>query len=297
MTRSAKAALLFQVVVAFFAALPSVTFAVPGRTVGEGDVSASGEAAYTIPIIVPPGINGLTPDLAFVYGHRQKEGLAGVGWGLAGLSEINRCGKTLAQDGAPNTVNLTTSDRFCFGGSQLRLISGTYGASGSKYRTELDTVARFTANGTAGNGPAWFRVEDKNGLIYEYGNSTDSRIESLTNYFTTTAITWALNKIVDRQGNEIVFTYTEDGVPYGAHRISKVTYRGNPGQGVAAGYRIDFTYATQPTADVDTQKASGSTIEDTKRLTQVDVLYTLVAPAVVVRRYTLAYEASLSSAS
>jgi hypothetical protein len=296
MMRSAKAALLFQVAVSILV-LPSVSLAVPGRTVGEGDVTASGEATYTIPIIVPPGINGLTPDLAFAYGHRQKESLVGVGWGIAGLSEINRCGKTLAQDGAPNTVNLTTSDRFCFGGSQLRLISGTYGASGSKYRTELDTVARFTANGTAGNGPAWFRVEDKNGLIYEYGNSTNSRIESLTNYFTTTAITWALNKIVDRQGNEIVFTYTEDGAPYGAHRISNITYRGNPGQGVAAGYRIDFTYATQPSTDIDTQKASGSTIQDTKRLTQVDVLYTLVSPAVVVRRYTLAYEASLSSAS
>lgn len=122
MMRSAKAVLLFRVVVAFLLASPSVTLAVPGRTIGEGDVSASGEATYTIPIVVPPGINGLTPDLAFVYAHRQREGLAGVGWGISGLSEINRCGKTLTQDGAPDTVNLTTSDRFCFAAASCALL-------------------------------------------------------------------------------------------------------------------------------------------------------------------------------
>jgi hypothetical protein len=293
----AKAALLFQVAVAILTVSPSVTLAAPGRTLGVGDVSASGEATYTIPIVVPPGINGLTPDLAFVYGHRQKESVAGVGWGISGLSEITRCAKSLVQDGAADTVNLSTSDRFCFGGSQLRLVSGTYAATGSTYRTEVDTVARFTANGTAGNGPAWFKVEDKNGLIYEYGNSTNSRIESLTNYFTTTAITWALNKIKDRQGSEIIFTYTEDGVPYGAHRIDGITYRSNPGMGVPATYLIDFVYETQPAADIDTKNAAGSTIEDIKRLTRVDVLYTWSSPSTLARRYQLAYESSLSTAS
>ena len=49
-----------------------------GRTVGESNVSTSGEAKYVIPIAVPSGINGLTPELALAYGHRQSEGIAGV---------------------------------------------------------------------------------------------------------------------------------------------------------------------------------------------------------------------------
>ena len=59
-----------------------------GHTSGEPDVSKSGEVTYTIPIFAPPGIDGLTPQLALVYGSRQREYLAGVGWAVAGLSEI-----------------------------------------------------------------------------------------------------------------------------------------------------------------------------------------------------------------
>ena len=32
-----------------------------GRTPGSFDVTATGEGTYTIPIAVPPGVNGLTP--------------------------------------------------------------------------------------------------------------------------------------------------------------------------------------------------------------------------------------------
>ncbi|MGH8130165.1 MAG: SpvB/TcaC N-terminal domain-containing protein, partial [Steroidobacteraceae bacterium] len=205
--------------------LPGITWAVPavGRTVGEGDVSASGEAAYVIPITVPPGINGLTPEVALVYGHRQREGIAGVGWGVSGLSEINRCAKTVAQDGLTKNVELSTADRFCVDGVQLRLTSGTYGTAGSQYRSEIDTISKYIAGGTAGNGPAYFTVKNKNGLTYEYGYTADSRIESLASGWTTTAITWALNRIKDGSGNEIVFNYIEDGAPYGDHRVDYIT--------------------------------------------------------------------------
>lgn len=266
-----------------------------GSTIGDVDVSPGGEAKYSINISVPPGINRLTPQLALAYGHRQKETMSGIGWGIAGLSEINRCAKTRAQDTWPKSVVLISSDRYCRDGVQLRLTSGTYGVSGSTYRTEVDTASRYTAYGTAGNGPAWFKLEDKNGLIYEYGNSSDSRIESLASGWTTTAITWALSKIKDRQGNEVVFTYYEDSAPNGGHRISSITYRGNPGQGVAAGYSINFVYETQPSGDVDDQYAAGGKRKDTKRLDRIDVWYTPAVPDTLVRRYELTYEGSLSS--
>ncbi len=275
---------------------PLTSFAAVGRTVGDPNVSDNGEATYTIPITVPNGINGLTPALALFYAHRQGEGLAGVGWGVSGLSEITRCGKSLAQDGVTATVQLSTADRFCIDGNQLRLTSGSYGVTGSQYRSEVDTIARYKANGTAGNGPAWFEVRDKNGLIYEYGNSANSRIESIAAGWTTTAITWALSKIKDRQGNEIVFSYVEDGAPLGGYRISTITYRANPGQGVAAGYSIAFVHGTQPAGDVDTQYAAGGKMDDTKRLDRVDVNYTGISPAVLVRQYKLTYEVSLSTA-
>lgn len=273
---------------------PSATI---GQTLGQATVSITGEGIYSIPIFAPPGVNQLTPEISLVYAHRQDESLAGVGWTLSGLSAIKRCAKTIAQDGESKAIGLTLEDRFCLDGNQLRLISGTYGATGSEYRTERDTVAKILANGTAGNGPASFTVYQKGGLIYEYGNSTDSRIESLASGFTTTAHTWAVNEIRDRSGNEIQFIYQEDGAPNGEYRISEIKYRANPGLGQNPGYSIKYEYESQPSGDVDTQYVSGGKVVDTKRLDRIDVYYLDASPDQLVRRYELTYETSLSSAS
>jgi hypothetical protein len=150
-----------------------------GRTAGTFDVSAGGEAVYSIPFAAPPGVRGLTPQLALVYSHRSGQSIAGAGWGIAGLSAITRCASTLVQDQVARNVRNDALDRFCLNGNKLRLIAGTYGVAGSEYRTELETYQRITAFGAAGNGPAYFIVEGRDGLVYEYGNTTNSRIESI----------------------------------------------------------------------------------------------------------------------
>jgi hypothetical protein len=70
-----------------------------GRTEGEASVTATGSARYSIPIVLPPGTNGLAPTLAITYDSRNGNGLLGVGFRLSGLSKVQRCGNTLAQDG------------------------------------------------------------------------------------------------------------------------------------------------------------------------------------------------------
>lgn len=79
------------------AALTIVTaeaFAAVGRTATSANVSSSGESSYSIPIIVPPGTRGMTPQMAFVYSHRNSSTLLGAGWSIAGLSAISRCQQT-----------------------------------------------------------------------------------------------------------------------------------------------------------------------------------------------------------
>ena len=178
-----------------------------GRTAGAASVSATGAAQYAVPLAVPPGTNGLAPELAIVYDHRSGNGLLGVGFRLAGFSAIRRCGTTIVQDGFAAAVGLDAQDRLCLDGQRLRLTSGAYGQQGSQYQTEVETFSRVTAFGTAGSGPAWFQVERRDGLIYQYGATNDSRIESQGS---TTAREWALNRIRDRSGNYIDFVYTED---------------------------------------------------------------------------------------
>ena len=67
------------------------------------------------------------------------------------------------------------SSRFCLDGQRLKVLSGaTYGASGTEYRTEIESFQRVKASGS----PLNFTVEDKTGLIREYGKTADSRIEA-----------------------------------------------------------------------------------------------------------------------
>ena len=178
--RLASTGPLCGVILVLWSCLPSGVDAAVGVTRGAPSVSSAGTAVYEIPLTLPPGTNGLTPRLSLRYSHTQGSGLFGVGWSLTGLSAIVRCNKTYAQDaGVPSAATLAVSDGYCLDGNRLRLTGGTYGTAGSTYQTEIETFSRVLAQGVAGNGPASWEVRGKDGLIYEYGNSADSRIESV----------------------------------------------------------------------------------------------------------------------
>jgi RHS repeat-associated protein len=264
-----------------------------GHTVGSFSVSDGGSASYSIPVVVPPGVAGLQPALSINYASGGGNGPLGIGWGIGGFSEISRCGKTLVQDNSTDSVLLSMSDRFCLDGNKLRVTSGTYGASGSTYQTEFETFARVTANGSAGNGPAHFVVEAKDGLIYEYGNTADSRIESLSPVASTTPRTWALNKVTDRHGNYMTITYQEDGAPNGSFRPTVIYYTGNSTTGLAAAYRILIQWESRPSTEKVEGYLAGGVIRETQRLTAIETQYN--EPGVgwrKVRKYDFSYNNS-----
>ena len=252
-----------------------------GRTPGSFAVSSTGEAQYSIPIFVPPGINGLTPELALTYGHRHEGTLAGIGWGVSGLSAIHRCEKTWAQNGVSQAPQNALDDRYCLDGVQLRHYSGTYGQPGSTYRTEIESYARITALGpSAGDGPGGFKVEYKGGLIYEYGNHPGARILSIGQ---PEARAWALNKISDRSGNELFFGWHND-TANGSYRIDHIDYEPSS---------IHFQWESKPVGEVKSGYVTGSQVREIHRLQAIRVWH----DGSLVRIYTLTYEGPLSSAS
>ncbi|SNR95188.1 Repeat domain-containing protein [Methylobacillus rhizosphaerae] len=160
----------------------------------------------------------------------------------------------------------------------------SYGANGTEYRTESANFTRIISYGTAGNGPAWFKVWTKGGQIIEYGNTTNAAIEAQG---TSTIRTWGVNKISDTTGNYITVTYTKDSANGNAY-ISRIDYTGNANTNPAlAPYAsVRFSYETRP--DTMTAYHAGSLLKTTKRLTNIKTYH----GTSVVKDYRLAYELS-----
>lgn len=143
---------------------------------------------------------------------------------------------------------------------------------------------------SGGQRPTHFILETRDGIIYEYGNTADSRIESVGQ---TTARAWALNQIRDQSGNAIKFVYAED-TTNGAYRIDSIQYTSNVGQALTSAYEIDFVWQTKPSNEIDSGYIAGSKVKQITRLDYIDVKYNI---STLVRRYELTNESALSSTS
>lgn len=244
-----------------------------GRTPGSAEVSPTGTANYTVPIWTPPGSGGMTPSLALAYSHLDDNGLVGVGWRIGGLSIITRCNKTYAQDGLKAGPQLVAADAYCLDGNKLRLESGTAGTNGAVYRTEMETYSRVTAFGTAGGGPAWFQVQTKDGAVYEYGNTADSRIVT---YGTSTARLWAVSSVRDPSGNRTEFVYVNDAAN-GSYRPDEIRYATNPNAGLSsAPYAVKFVYENRPDGLLGYAFGSASVdgrVNESRRLDRIEIRY------------------------
>ncbi len=65
-----------------------------GATELEFSVSGDGSAEISVPLWVPPGRNGMQPNLALTYSNKGRDGWLGVGWSLSGLLAIVRAPKS-----------------------------------------------------------------------------------------------------------------------------------------------------------------------------------------------------------
>ena len=274
----------------FSAALAALMGASPGfcgtmSLPGSFSVSPTGAANYSIPIALPPGTAGMTPTLALEYNSQSPNGLLGVGWSLSGLPSITRCGRTFVQDGVLSGINFDANDRFCMDGQRLVAISGTYGADGTQYRTEVETFSKIISHGGAGSGPAWFEVHTKSGQVMEFGNTADSRILSPGR---ASAMVWALDRTTDVKGNYFLVTYTND-TTNGQYWPTRIDYTGNIAGSLSPYNSVQFSYATRP--DYVLMYQQGGMNRTTVRMTDVKTY----AGSSLVSDYRLAYQRSPSS--
>jgi RHS repeat-associated protein len=295
---SAKTCRVLATAIAAIASASSMhAQAAVGRTEGTYSVSSTGAATYQIPLWVSPGAGGVQPSLTLTYNSRGGSGIVGPGWSLSGLSAITRCIKTVAQDTIPSNVTLTYADAFCLDGQRLRLTSGgglgTYGQAGTTYDTEQATFSLVTAVGASGNGPQSFEVKGKNGLIYEFGNTADSRITSSTSV--PTAYMWLVNKVRDRFGNSYIVTYgTGASGSAGIGVPMTISYSPTTAGGSTYINTITFDYGAKATQVAGTNDPATVGYVDGVAVTNTNLLLAVKVNSngTLMRRYALTYEAA-----
>jgi hypothetical protein len=256
---------------------------------GQVSVSDSGQPTFSYPLTLPPGIGGMVPQLGLLYagGDGAVNGPVGVGWSVQGISTVTRCPAIVGADGpragssnlGSYAVKFAPSDKLCLDGQRLIQTSATgvvvtpfpqtndaLGTSGCvEFRTEKDTYARILACGTAGsstsNGPAYFKVWTKSGLIYEYGVDPAVATEAVSNaqipaQGSTVITAWAVSRVSDTVGNYMDFMYEQrttgwgsgpsGGAPAQEWNLLEIQYTGNSANGQKPTAKVVFTYTDRP---------------------------------------------------
>ncbi len=266
---------------------------VVGAIGGVVDVGGLGAATYTIPLELPEGIKGVQPNLSVTYNSQGGNGLLGWGWTLGGLSAISRVTENLFLDGRKKGVNFD-NDRFALDGQRLIANDGSYGNNLAEYRTEVDGMSKIVSytEDTIVNGPAKFKVWTSDGLIMEYGFTSDSKIaykneDDNTKY---EVALWLLNKVQDREGNYMTFEYDKGGAHY---CVKKIRYTGNASANLYPRYVLTFGYESGCRRDEETAFIGNHTLHQSKILKSVSINWQVYNPWELeeIARYDFGYYA------
>ena len=215
-----------------------------GLTDGNHAITQLGAASYSIPIRLAPGINGIEPNLSITYNSQSSSGLLGMGWNISGLSAIALDVKKYYYDNIAAPVTTSPSDpsevAFTLDGMRLMPVNGVNGGLNVTYSTESEAYSTIISSGVTSLNcilcPLDFTVKTKNGLIFEYGKTTDSKIFASNNI---NPYEWRINKKTDNNGNYIEYKYDKSD---GESKISEINYTGNSIQGTLPFNKIKFYY-------------------------------------------------------
>ncbi len=203
-----------------------------GALTGEHSIGPDGSFSYSIPIEVPPGINGMQPNLALNYNSNTRNGYLGWGWSLSGKGEnISRCRADIIRDGYISGVNAGETYKFCLG--TMRLVEVADG----EYRTEHESFTKIIHIKIGGEN--YWEVFLPNGSVQRFGGTVDATLEDGTGGI----MTWYQSDVRDVSGNSMSYEY--DKLASGVHRIKSIEYTKNVNAAKDANHTIEFNYVTR----------------------------------------------------
>lgn len=217
----------------------------------------NGYATTSIPLTVPEGTKGLTPQLGFSYNSGFGRGLLGRGWLLLGVTFIKR--------DLNYGINYTSSDRF-ISSEHGQLINSL--GNRSVYYSKEESFVSFYPQGDAGQGPTGFIAYDKEGTRFTYGG-TSAQLTGPNGAIRT----WGLAEVKEAHGETIQYEWMENA---GELYPSKITYAGGKRY-------IQFDYEGRP----DTFSDYSEKVHTYKQLRLSRVLF--YSDNSLVHSYTMSY--------
>ncbi len=204
-----------------------------GGNAVQADVNPDGSFTHVLPIKIPPGTNGMEPELSLKYSSNGINGMIGLGWTLEGLPTITRIDNG-------NGIHYQGNDTYDSPDKRLVDISGNktmyQGTEGSWNKYEPIYQG---CSAPSGEPCAWV-VHAVDGNKLYYGFTGDSRIEAIDR--DNAVRVWALNKVEDVYGNSYEVQYMED-FSNGDFYPFRVTY--TKGHTLSVFRTVEFLYESR----------------------------------------------------
>ncbi len=245
----------------------------------------TGALTTQIPIKIPPGRKGMTPQLALRYSSAAGPSAFGHGWDLP-IGRIDRSTKW----GAPRCTGDHTNDFvLVLPSGATELIESPPGSLIYRPVVEESWVeAEFAPSANS------WTVRDRAGLRYTFGDHSSARVSTTADgpalalapdgHCDITS-SWMLTHVEDTSGNMIDIEWLNvENLPI----PSRVLYGGNS-NGIDHFYRVHFAYVPRPPQDVTTSHRLGVEQKLVSRLASLSVHSDVPAVDTFVRSYDFHY--------
>ena len=254
----------------------------------------TGRFTYKIPIKVAPGRQGAEPKLGLGYNSSSGNGWCGIGWTLETgyIQRDLRKGVPIQWPAGSSDPSAKYDDSKGFiasiGGAGSTLVRvGSTNLNPIVYRQQVDT-AFLTYNYYTNN---HWEVVDKSGNIFIFGEGLTNQMENSKSGWVansgSSTFRWALDKVIDVNGNETFLKYTTDG---GTLYLTNISYNANSNSpALAATHEVNFILTNRP--DTNITFMSGYRVKTQKLLSAIEVK----AGGLNVRKYVLGYTQSSST--
>jgi len=194
--------------------------------------SNTGDARLSYPIEVPPGRQGMQPQLTVQYNSSGSNGWMGMGWDvpMQAVTIDTRFGVPRYDGGLETETYMLSGEMLTPVAHRGDLVART---PDKVFHARIEgQFRRIIRRGTLPSNYTW-EVTDKNGMKYLYG-ATDPATETLTDA-SGNIFLWALCQIIDPNGNSVRYHYervNDNGVPGGIVPgsniyLRRITYTGS----------------------------------------------------------------------